>query len=144
MIAVDTNINCGSVFSFPTPAKWRKHNGSDVNFYSGKVSILLGGDNFPCHPLVIEEDKWGVSLLKSRLSDRFIIFGPVNLSSITWSVVTVRECDHNAMSVSVVDFQEQILMKILAQKYSDPSNREKSDSGYQGIRDQGDPCQHHS
>ena len=31
----------------------------------------------------------------------------------------------NVMSVSVVDFQEQILMTISAEKYSDPTNREK-------------------
>ena len=31
----------------------------------------------------------------------------------------------NVMSVSMVDFQEQILMTISAEKYSDPTNREK-------------------
>ena len=31
----------------------------------------------------------------------------------------------NIMSFSVVDFQEQILMTISAEKYSDPTNREK-------------------
>ena len=31
----------------------------------------------------------------------------------------------NVMSMSVVDFQEQLLMKISAEKYSDPANREK-------------------
>ena len=31
----------------------------------------------------------------------------------------------NVMSVSMVDFQEQLLMTISAEKYSDPTNREK-------------------
>ena len=109
-------------YSFPTTAKWRKHIGSDVTSHSGKVSILLGGDNYGCYPPVIKEDKWGVSLLSSRMSVRHIIFGPVNLSSITWSW---SQNVINVMSVSVVDFQEELLMTISAEKYSDPFNREK-------------------
>ena len=41
VIAVDTNLNCGAAYSFPTPAKWRKQIGNDVTSHSGKVSILL-------------------------------------------------------------------------------------------------------
>ena len=106
----------------PTPAKRRRHIGSDVISYSGKVSILLGGDNYTFHPSLIEEDKWEVSLLQSKLSGRHIIFGPVNPVSITWSW---SQNLINIMSVSVVDFQEQLLMTISAEKYLDPTNREK-------------------
>ena len=43
-------------------------------------------------------------------------------SSITWSQ---SQNVINVMSVSVVDFQEQIPMIISAERYSDPSNRRK-------------------
>ena len=122
LIPVDANLNCGSAYSFPSPAKKRKYTGRDVTSHSGKVSILQGSDNYPCYPPVIEEDRWGVSLLRSRLSGRHIIFGPVNPSSIT-SYQSQNLI--NIMSMSVVDFQEQLLMTISAEKYSDPSNREK-------------------
>ena len=59
VITVDTNLNCGSAYSFPTPAKWRKHTGSDVTSHSGKVSILLCGDNYRWHTPVIKVDRWG-------------------------------------------------------------------------------------
>ena len=87
--------------------------------------ILLGGDNFNCHPLNIEEDKRGVILLKSRLSDWHINFGPVNPSSITWLQSKNNINMVNVMSVSVVDIQEQLLLTILAEKYLDLSIREK-------------------
>ena len=78
--------------------------GNDVISHSGKVSILLGGDNYRWHPPVIKQDRWGVSLLRSKLSGRHIIYGPVNPSSITWSqALNVI----NVMSVSVVEFHEQ-------------------------------------
>ena len=75
VIAVDSNLNCGAAYSFPTPVKWRKQIGNDVISHSGKISILLGGDHHNCHPAVIEKDKRGMSLLKSELSDRHIIYG---------------------------------------------------------------------
>ena len=60
-----------------------------------------------------------MSLLRSELSGRHIIYGRVNPSSITWSQ------SQNVINVSVVDFQEQIHISISAEKYSDPTNREK-------------------
>ena len=84
MIAVDSNLNCGAAYSFPTPAKWRKQIGKNVISHSGKVSILLGGDHHIYHPAVVEKDQQGMSLLKSELSDKHIIFGRVNPTSMTW------------------------------------------------------------
>ena len=93
--------------------------------HSGKVSILLGGDNFSCFPLNIEEDKRGATLLESRLSGQHIIYGPVNPSSITWSQPKNTMNLVNIMSVSVLDLQEHLLLTISAEKYLDLSNREK-------------------
>ena len=67
VIAVDSNLNCGAAYSFPTPAKWRKQIGKSVISHSGRVSILLGGDHHNYHPAVVEKDKQGMSLLKSVL-----------------------------------------------------------------------------
>ena len=85
LIAVYSNLNCGSAYSFPTPHKWRKYTKCNVTSHSGKVAILLGGDNYHCHSSHVKEDERGVILLRSKLSGRHIIFAPVNPSSITWS-----------------------------------------------------------
>ena len=83
LTAIISNFNNGSAYSFPTPHKWRKYTKCSTTSHSGKVSILLGGDNFSCFPLNIEEDKRGVTLLESRLSGQHIIYSPVNPSSLT-------------------------------------------------------------
>ena len=85
LIAVYSNLNCGSAYSFPTPHKWRKYTKYNVTSHSGKVAILFGGDNYHCHSSHVKEDERGVILLRSKLSGRHIIFAPVNPSSITWS-----------------------------------------------------------
>ena len=53
--------------------------------------------------MVVEVDKRGVTLLKSKLSGWHIIFGPVKLSSITWLRSENNINVVNIMSVSVVD-----------------------------------------
>ena len=121
LTAIDSNLNNGSAYSFPIPLKWRKHTKCNTTSHSGRVLILLGGDNFNCHPLIIEEDKRGVTLLKSRLSDQHIIYGPVNPSSITWLQSKNNINVVKAMSVSEVDLQEYLLQTILAEKYLDLS-----------------------
>ena len=80
MIPVDTNLSSGSELSFPTPCRWKGHTGNDITSHSGKVSILLGGDNFIYHLATVASDKWGVTLLQSKLSNQHIIFGPVDPS----------------------------------------------------------------
>ena len=80
MTAVDTNLNSGGAYSFPTPAKWRKQIGNDVTSHTGKVSILLEGDRHNYHPSVIKKDKWGMSLLKNELSGKHLLYGRSNLS----------------------------------------------------------------
>ena len=114
-----------TAYSFPTPHKWRKYTKCNNTSNSERVLILLGGDNFSCFPLNIEEDKRGVTLLKSRLSDGHIIYGPVNPSSIPWLQSKNNINMVNVMSVSVVDIQEQLLLTISADKYLDPSNKLK-------------------
>ena len=78
LIAVDSNLNCGSAYSFPTPHKWRKYTKYNVTSHSGKVAILLGGDNYHCHPSHVKEDEREVTLLRSKLSGRHMIFCLVN------------------------------------------------------------------
>ena len=70
-------------------------------------------------------NKIGVYLLKSRLSNRHIIYGPVDPSSITWLQSKNNINVINVMSVSVVDLQEHLLLTISAEKYLGSSNREK-------------------
>ena len=124
LTAIDFNLNNGSAYYFYTPHKQRNYTKFNTTSHSGRVSILLGGHNFSCHPLIIKEDKRGVTLLKSRLSDLHIIYGLVNPSSITWSQSKNNINMINNMSVSVVDLQEHLLPTISAEKYLDLSNRE--------------------
>ena len=85
LVVVDANLHSGSTYLFPTPYKWRAHTGHNVTSHSGRVFILLGGDNFLNFPSEVEVDKWGAGLFKSIFSYKFIIFGSVNPSTITWS-----------------------------------------------------------
>ena len=43
--AIEENLNNSSRFSFPTPTKWRRYMVTPTSSNSGKISILLGGDN---------------------------------------------------------------------------------------------------
>ena len=63
-----------------------------------------------------------MSLLNSELSGKHLLYGRANPSTITWSQ---PQNAINVMSISMIDFQEQLLMTISAEKYSDPTNREK-------------------
>ena len=125
LTAIDSNLDSGSSYSFPTPHRWRKYTRCSTTSHSGKISILLGGDNYDCHPFNVEKDKRGVYLLKSRLSNRHIIYGPVDPSSIIWSISKNNINTVNVMSVSVMELQEHLLQTISAEKYLDSSNRDK-------------------
>ena len=125
LTAIDSNLDSGSSYSFPTPHKWRKYTKCNTTSHSGKISILLGGDNYDCHPYNVEKNKGGVFLLKSRLSSQHIIYGPVDPSSITWSMSKNNINTVNVMSVSVMELQEHLLQTISAEKYLDLSNRDK-------------------
>ena len=46
VLKLDANLDSGSAYSFPTPPKWRAYTGHNVTLHCGRVSILLGGDNF--------------------------------------------------------------------------------------------------
>ena len=85
----------------------------------------MGGDNFLNFPTEVEHNKWGAGLFKCKFSDKFIIFGLVNPSTITWSkpvdiVHTVR-----TKSLTVFDIQGQLLPNKSAEKYYDSPNHEK-------------------
>ena len=84
LVVVDTNLDSGSTYFFPTPPKWRACTGQNVMSHSSRVSILLGGDNFLNFPTEVEHDKQGAGLFKSKFSDKFIIFGAINPNTITW------------------------------------------------------------
>ena len=103
LTAIDSNLDSGYTYSFPTSHKWRKYTRCSTTSHSGKVSILLGGDNYECPPSNMEKDKRGVYLLKSRLSNQHIIYGPVDPSSITWLISKNSINMVNVMSVSVMD-----------------------------------------
>ena len=120
-------MNNGSGFSFPTPSKWRPYTGTSITSHSGQISILLGGDNHKFFPSEEEHDDYEVALFRSKISQNFLIYGPVYSSIIAWSdpinTNTFNNICINALSIQ--DVQEQLLLTVSAEKYSDPSSRDK-------------------
>ena len=120
-------MNNGSSFSFPTPRKWRPYICTSTTSHSGQISILLGGDYHKFFPSEEEHDDYEVALFRSKISQNFLIYGPVYSSIIAWSdpinTNTFNNICINALSIQ--DVQEQLLLTVSAEKYSDPSCRDK-------------------
>ena len=56
LVVIDVNLDSVSAYSFPTPPKWMAYTGHNLTSHSGRVSILLGGDNFLNFPKEVERD----------------------------------------------------------------------------------------
>ena len=113
---IKEDLYSGSAFSFPTPDRWKAYAGERITSHSGKISILLGGDNRKVIPVEVDRDLWGVALYRSKLSQRHIIYGPVNQESITWSDPG-DEANINSVCVKslfVLSLHEQFLLTISA------------------------------
>ena len=113
--AIEDDSNSGSAYSFPTPNKWRACIGDRITFHSGKISILLGWDNHRGFLVILESDLWGVALYKSKLSQRHIICGSVDLETINWS-----DPEHSANINSVC-----IKLTVYLEMFSDFTTRAK-------------------
>ena len=70
LYAIEEDLNKGSRFSFLIPPKWRMYTGTSTSAHSGKISILLGGDNHLVFPSEIERDSQGVALYQSKLTQK--------------------------------------------------------------------------
>ena len=51
---------------------------------SGRIDILLGGDNFHVFPKEKDRNSFGTALLKSKISYKYLIFGRPSSKSINW------------------------------------------------------------
>ena len=123
LLAFDADLNNSLAFSFPTPEKWRACTGNSTTSHSGKISILLGSDNPPAFPKEEEHDNWGAVLWRIILTHQPIIYRAIDPELITWtdpehkfSVNTV--C---VLSVSMQSIQEQLLLTVSAENFSDPT-----------------------
>ena len=61
--AIEEDQNRSSGFSLPTPSKWRMYTGTSTSSHSGKLFILLGGDN---HLVEVECDSQGVAIYQNK------------------------------------------------------------------------------
>ena len=77
LASIKEDINNGSGFSFPTPAKWTCFTKTSTSSHSGQISILLGRDNHLVFPSEVERDDHGVTLYQSKLTQNYLIYGPV-------------------------------------------------------------------
>ena len=73
----------------------------------------------------MDSDHLGATLLRSKLSNQYIIYGPVDPEIITWSQSTSNVNSVWVKSVTILDLQEQPLLTTSAEKFSDPSTRKK-------------------
>ena len=98
-----------------------------VTSHSGQISILLVGDNNKLFPSEEEQDYDRIALFRSKISQNFLIYGPVNPSTITWTdpinTNTFNNICVNALSIH--DLQEQFLLTVSAEKFSDSSSHDK-------------------
>ena len=105
--AIEEDLNNRSCFSFPTPT--------------------LGGDNHKFFPSEEECNDDRVALFRSKISQNFLIYGPFNLCTITWSDPINTNTFNNICinTLSIHDIQEQFLLTISLEKHSDPSSHDK-------------------
>ena len=73
----------------------------------------------------MDNDHLGATLVQSKLSNQFIIYGPVDPEIITWSQSMSNVNYVCVKTVTVLDLQEQLLLTTSAEKISDPSTRDK-------------------
>ena len=78
-------------------------------------------------PSEVERDDHGVALYQSRLTQNYLIYGSVEPCTITWTDPHVSTSIKTVFikSLSIQDLQEQLLLTVSAEKFSDPSTREK-------------------
>ena len=120
-------IEAEPAFSFPSPDRWKAYTGERITSHSGKISILLGGDNHKVFPVEVERDLWSVVLYRSKLSQNHLIYGPVDAEIITWSDPEDEAYINSVCvkSLSLLKLQDQLLLTISADRFSDPTTREK-------------------
>ena len=60
--------------SFVMPNQWRACTGHSQLSHSGKISILLGGDNFHAFPKEQDCNSKGTELFKREITTKYLIF----------------------------------------------------------------------
>ena len=81
---IEEDLNSGSGFSLSILHKWRSFTGTSTSHHTGRISILLGGDNHLFFPTEIEQDLQGIALYQSDLTQSYMVYGSVPSNTITW------------------------------------------------------------
>ena len=89
---------------------------------------LLGGDTHIFFPSEEECDSYSIALYRSKIYQNYLIYRPVNPS-----IINLKDPVNSAIPINTVcikflsihDLQEHLLLTVSAEKYSDPSTREK-------------------
>ena len=90
----EDTLNNTSPFSILPPTQWRACTGGGRLSHSGKISILLGVDNFLAFPKEVDRDRSGLALFKSALTNKHLICGRANPSKIKYKHPTDRTSAH--------------------------------------------------
>ena len=84
LYAIENELNNTSAFSIAMPNQWRAYARHSQLSHSGKISILLGGDNFHAFPREQDRNSSGTALFKSEISNKYLIFGRSNPKILKW------------------------------------------------------------
>ena len=123
--AIEDDLNHGSGFSFPVPIKWRSVMKTSTSQHTGRISILLGGDNHLFFPSEVERNARGMALYQSNLTQKYMIYGPVPPNTITWKEPVVSSCTNTLIinKLNIQAIQDQLLLTTSAEDYTTPSSR---------------------
>ena len=77
-------------------------------------------------PSEVEQDDHGVALYQSKLTQNYLIYGSVEPCTITWTKPHVSSSTKTVFikTLTIQDLQEQLLLTVSAENFSDPSTRE--------------------
>ena len=84
LYAIEDELNNTLAFSIVMPNQRRACTRHSQLSYSGKISVLLGGDN--CHAFPKEQDRnsTGTTLFKIEITNKYLIFGHPNSKIFKW------------------------------------------------------------
>ena len=86
------------------PNPWRVCTRHSQLSHSGKISILLGGDNFLAFPKEQDHNSTGTALFKSEITNKYLIFGRPNAKIFKWKepvkTITINKLKSRTSSTS--------------------------------------------
>ena len=125
---IEDDLNHGSGFSFPVPHKWRSLTKTTTSQHTGRISILLGGDNHLFFPTEIERNTRGMALYQSNLTQNYMVYGSIPSNTITWEDSLISSSTNTLFinKLNVQDIQNPPIEPTTPTKLGSPTNPDPS------------------